>query len=725
MLEVESLLRVVNNFSKRRIDYDEYKQALTDCKYVAEKQATYVSGRIKDLKKTLKKNNEELKLFINQANDLTELKDESLMTMLESFNDTISNNLHSGIKNIEESIDKKKKNLSTFTVTLFGRTKAGKSTIREALTEGNGESIGKGSQRTTRDIREYYWNNLRIIDTPGISAYEGEEDVEIAESVIDESDLIMFLVTNDSIQETEFEKLVQLRSQNKPIIILLNVKEDIDDELFREIFLENYKDTISLNGQAGNVERIKEYSKKYLGRNNFKIIPIHALSAFRSTKEEDKDLKRKLYNASNLNKVKIMLRELVVNQGKQKRVLSFRDDYIYYLRSLESVYWNNFKQIKPRVHYIRGKHKAIKSWFEDFKTNGLNTIDGEVSQIFTQLSSEVDAFVDSYAGNKNAERKWNEKVESYKLHERINEIYQSLSNEAKRNLNEFSRQITFEVNNLNFDSMAEDVGELKRGVMGKVARWGGAALSVTWLFTVSNFWNPAGWVSGVIGIGGALMGVISIFSGNDSKKFDKRKSEIKTDIKRSVNKMSNDTKKQLRSAFKKNIINPLYEQINIEWDKNVEMLFAYLNLIKESAIRIRKEEQQENVNLFKLLYEQTYLSKFNNNSMLKVAREQGVMTKIMTHEDKNLKQNNSRRLLENIIGEKLVYIEFINEPSELFRRSLFPAKTEDIELEINLPQVIIRASKGKISGIIGKKGRNIKLTNRLFDDISITVKEMV
>lgn len=724
MLEVESMFRVVNNFNKRRIDYDEYKQALTDCKHVAEKQATYVSGRIKDLKKTLKKNNEELKIFINQANDLTELKDESLMTMLESLNDTISNNLHLGIKNIEESIDKKKRNLSTFTVTLFGRTKAGKSTIREALTEGNGESIGKGSQRTTRDIREYYWNNLRIIDTPGISAYEGEEDVKIAESVIDESDLIMFLVTNDSIQETEFEKLIQLRSQNKPIIILLNVKEDIDDELFREIFLENYKDTISLNGQAGNVERIKEYSKKYLGSSKFQIIPIHALSAFRSTEEEDKDLKRKLYNASNLNKVKFILRELVVNQGKQKRVLSFRDDYIYYLRSLESVYWNSFKQIKPRVHYIRGKHMAIKSWFEDFKTNGLNTIDSEVSQIFTQLSSEVDAFVDSYAGNKNAERKWNEKVESYKLHERFNEIYQSLSNEAKRNLNEFSRQITFEVNNLNFDSMADDVGELKKGVMGKVARWGGAALSVTWLFTLSNFWNPAGWVSGVIGIGGALMGVIGFFSGNDSKKFDKRKSEIKTDMKRSVNKMANDTKKQLRGAFKKNIINPLYEQINIEWDKNVEMLFAYLNLIKESAIRIRKEEHQENVNLFKLLYEQTYLTEFNI-SMLKVAREQGVMTKIMTHEDKNLKQHNSRRLLENIIGEKLVYIEFINEPSELFRRSLFPAKTEDIELEINLPQVIIRASKDKISGIIGKKGRNIKLTNRLFDDINITVEETV
>ena len=716
------MFKVGNNNNKRKIDYDEYKQALTDCKYVAEKQATYVSGRVKDLKKLLKKNNEELNLFINHANDLTELKDESLLTMLESLNDTITNNLKLGIKNIEESINKKKNNLSTFTATLFGRTKAGKSTIREALTDGNGESIGKGSQRTTRDVREYYWNNLRIIDTPGISAYEGEEDVKIAESVIDESDLILFLVTNDSIQETEFEKLIQLRSQNKPIIILLNVKVDIDDELYREIFLENYKDTISLSGQSGNVERIREYSKKYLGSNNFQIIPIHALSAFKSIKEEDKDLKRKLYNASNLNKVKFMLRELVVNQGKQKRVLSFRDDYIYYLRSLESVYWNSFKEIKPRVQYIRGKHKAIKSWFEEFKTNGVSTIDSDVSQIFTQLSSEVDAFVDSYAGNKNAEKKWNEKVESYKIHNRINEIYQSLSKEATRNLNEFSRQIKFEVNNLNFDSIADDVGELKKGVMGKVARWGSAALSVTWLFTLSNFWNPAGWVSGVIGIGGALMGFIGFFSGNDSKKFDKRKSELKIDMKRAVNKMANDTKKQLRSGFKKNIINPFYEQVNIEWDKNVDMLFAYLNLLKESAIRIRKEEQQENVNLFKLLYEQTYLTEFDS-SMLKVAGEQGVMTKIMTHEDINLKQHNSRRFLENIMGEKLIYIEFINEPNELFRRSLFPAKTEDIELEINLPEVIIRASKDSVRGIIGKKGRNIKLTNRLFDDINITVEE--
>ncbi|MEI0739031.1 GTPase [Paenibacillus sp. JTLBN-2024] len=223
----------------QKVNYDEYVEALNECKEVAEKQAHYVSKKLSNLKNILRDSNENLNLFTDQAKAMEDLKDESLTSVLDNLNQTISENLSTGITNIENSIDRKKEHLSTFTVTLFGRTKAGKSTIREALTNGDGESIGKGAQRTTRDIKEYYWNNLRIIDTPGISAYEGEEDVRIAESIIDESDLILFLVTNDSIQETEFEKLIQLKSQNKPIIILLNVKVDIDDEIFRKYSLMN------------------------------------------------------------------------------------------------------------------------------------------------------------------------------------------------------------------------------------------------------------------------------------------------------------------------------------------------------------------------------------------------------------------------------------------------------------------------------------------------------
>lgn len=717
------MFKVLRNNKNHKVSFDEYSLALEECKKEAEKQATYVSKRLKNLKNILSDSNENLNNFITQAKNLGEIKDDNLTFLLEDLNKTISTNLSNGITNIESSIAKKKEKLSTFTVALFGRTKAGKSTIREALTNGDGNTIGKGAQRTTRDIKEYYWNNLRIIDTPGISAYEGEEDVQIAESIIDETDLILFLVTNDSIQESEFEKLVQLRSQNKPIIILLNVKHDIENEVYRKIFLNGHKEIVSLKGQSGNVERIKEFSKKYLGSNNLEIVPIHALSAFKSTRVDDIELSKELYNASNINKVKYMLRRMIVNQGKQKRVLSFRDDFIYYLNSLENIYWNKYKEIKPRVRYVNSKYQEIKNWFFDFKSKGLETIDSGVSQIFTQLISEVDSFVDNHAGDKNAEEVWKRKVDSFSIPEKVNAIYTELFEEVKRHLNEFARQITFEANNLNFSNDIGEIGDLKKGIMGKVARWGSAALDVAFLVSITNFWNPAGWVSAIMGIGGALFTALSWFWGNDSKRFDRKKSEIKNDMKKQINKMAKDTNKQLSDAFKKNVVNYLYQQINVELAQNVDLLYRYLEIIKESAINLREEEKSENANLFKLLYKMTFNKPFSNQ-MIRVAREQGIMSKVLTNEDDILGNGKNRRILENILGERIIYIEFVNEPNILLKRALFPAKTDNVEFEINIPNITIKAGKETIRQIIGKKGRNIRLTNRLFDDINITVEEL-
>ena len=70
--------------------------------------------------------------------------------------------------------------LEKFSITLFGRTMAGKSTLMEILKEGEGSSIGLGSQRTTRDIRHYTWKGLEITDVPGIAAFEGEADEDLA-----------------------------------------------------------------------------------------------------------------------------------------------------------------------------------------------------------------------------------------------------------------------------------------------------------------------------------------------------------------------------------------------------------------------------------------------------------------------------------------------------------------------------------------------------------------
>ena len=90
--------------------------------------------------------------------------------------------------------------------------------------------IGAGMQRTTRYNRVYQWNLLRLIDTPGIGSAEaeGRKDEEIAASILEESDIICFVAIDDSILKDILEFIKKIADLNKPIIILLNHKENIE-----------------------------------------------------------------------------------------------------------------------------------------------------------------------------------------------------------------------------------------------------------------------------------------------------------------------------------------------------------------------------------------------------------------------------------------------------------------------------------------------------------------
>jgi predicted GTPase len=91
----------------------------------------------------------------------------------------------------------------------------------EILTHGKGESIGKEAQRTTRDVRTYTYKNLQITDVPGIAAFEGEDDENIAFDAAKKCDLILFLITDDAPQACEAECLNRILELGKPVICLI------------------------------------------------------------------------------------------------------------------------------------------------------------------------------------------------------------------------------------------------------------------------------------------------------------------------------------------------------------------------------------------------------------------------------------------------------------------------------------------------------------------------
>ena len=88
------------------------------------------------------------------------------------------------------------------TVTLVGRTKAGKSSFFSLLSGGYGQQfIGQGTQRTTKISTVTHVKGIQFIDTPGLNAAvnEGRMDEQYTFEVIRKADFVNIIFVTDSL----------------------------------------------------------------------------------------------------------------------------------------------------------------------------------------------------------------------------------------------------------------------------------------------------------------------------------------------------------------------------------------------------------------------------------------------------------------------------------------------------------------------------------------------
>lgn len=206
------------------------------------------------------------------------------------------------IKHLRSAWAAKKRSLGHFTIVMMGRTKAGKSTLFSTLLGQGYERIGRGQQRTTRKNDTYdLGNGIRLIDTPGIAAVGGEADETEALKAVDEAHLICYIVTNDSIQVSEFEFLGKLRQQTKPLVVLLNVQYNLEDERRLRRFLSGRADEM-LTGSAieEHKQRIFGYARAHYQNDSIVVIPVMLLAARLSRQQDDSTIREQLYAASRI-----------------------------------------------------------------------------------------------------------------------------------------------------------------------------------------------------------------------------------------------------------------------------------------------------------------------------------------------------------------------------------------------------------------------------------------
>lgn len=452
-----------------------------------------------------------------------------------------------------DDLQSQRENLGKFSITLFGRTMAGKSTLMEVLTHGDGSSIGRGAQRTTQDVREYYWNDLKITDVPGISAFEGEEDESIAFEAAKAADLILFLITDDAPQASEAECFGQILNLGKPVICIINVKASVAEGKSVKLALRDIERKFDEKRLAAIRDQFYSYAEK-MGQ-NWRSIPfvyVHLKSAYMAQHVSDEATSESYLRASRIEHLKDVIVHQVRTKGKFYRIKTFIDIIsIPMLTSMESLLQQSLVN-SAQGRTILAKKRKLEAWKKEFEKTIETQIAACIAQIQSELNAEIAAFAEEHFADNNADRAWQRLLRERRIQDRCQELMEELESQCNDTINEISREISNELNYVS-SSISKKSFRGSHIIDGKrIWNWSATILgggltigSIIAGLAGAAIAGPLGWAALGVGVIGALGSFL--FSSRDKKEH-----EARIRLERNLREIVSSLCKSLEGQMKKN-----------------------------------------------------------------------------------------------------------------------------------------------------------------------------
>ena len=571
------------------LDTYDLTEILKECQSYASVGYKIASSQHKNLNTTLSnaasRINETLIDFNSSpcyVSSATDLLSQQLIDIESAFN-----NLSFAFK---EDLENLRENLSKFSVTLFGRTMAGKSTLMEILTNGDGLSIGNGAQRTTRDVRQYNWNGLEITDVPGIGAFEGEDDEQIAFEAAKKADLILFLITDDAPQAAEAECFGRIMDLGKPVICIMNVKASTPEGKSIKLLTRDIEKRFDMERLSEIRKQFMSYSKQ-LGQ-DWGYVPfvyVHLKSAFMSQNTEDPQIKDTLHKVSRIDFLKKKIVEQVRERGCFYRVKTFIDIITNpMLVSMENLL-NQSLLNSAQGRIVLSKKRQFAVWKDGFKATGKNRIRSLLINLKSQLNGEIAAFAEEHFDDKNADKAWNRLLQEKGIQDNCQTLLTELEETCNDKIKEVSREISQEL--LFSASFSGDrTLRMNRIIDGKkLWDWSativGGGLSISAIFA-GAFGAAAAGPLGWIALGVSAVGVLGslIFKSRDKKEQEARM-RLESSLRKNVDTICSSLEKQMLKNFD-SLIDVRVESLLKELDRMNSVVFRLADTQKELAWKL-------------------------------------------------------------------------------------------------------------------------------------------
>lgn len=472
----------------------------------------------------------------------------------EHFDDLINNSLKENI----DVLEKKRRNIRYFTIAFMGRTKAGKSTLHKVITQQENDDIGVGKLRTTRYNRSWYWNKLRIVDTPGIGAPGGAADTEIAKSIIDEADVICYVVTSDSIQETEFDFFETIKERNKPLYIVLNVKSNLTQAIRLKRFLENptaWKETTGPQSIQGHIDRIHDRLDGKYNMDAVEIIPLHLLAAqLGFSGEHSKTDSTKLCEGSNIFSFTRSVKATVHKSGGIKKSLSIVDGTAYQVHQISLSLNQDLEKIKEGHNLLVNKRSKFNSFIKDERKKLIDDLNNIFSSVKSELRNRAAAFASENYDRNDAGKRWENDST-------VKSIYSRMNTRLKQRMEDYNEKVKSQIQEIADDIQILGTFRAQTNIYGESitnTRLGvgimGSILSAAAPIVVSQIWNPGGWIlAGVTIVVGAIVSLFTSLFTSKAEKIRKATERMRDQLYSNIDKSVSENQQKYLNDVKKSL----------------------------------------------------------------------------------------------------------------------------------------------------------------------------
>lgn len=414
----------------------------------------------------LKKNFKDMYYISNNLKDITskDIKNENVKDNFLQMNTKLGSN----IKNLLEEVNKIDTMLEfeDYNIAFFGETNAGKSTIIEALINGDGNSIGDGRKDFTQELTTYKLRKVNLLDLPGMEGNESKYISEIKKGIAKAHAVIYVSSGDKEPEDTTLEKIKNYLKDQTDIYSVINIRKPLNPHTLRTGLINDNQKIV--------IQSTENKFKKVFGKNFKKIIPLNANIGFICrTRNKNEEIKTKLdqmikyigtskdvYKFSNFESLNHIIKKLDDIELQDKKIkISNTYKFLSINDNIISLILNSKKELDSQIRTIENENnelnKEIDKEREIIKKKLTQTINRNIDNLHSRLSNLIIEANENNISEKEIEKIIKKEIQEFNktLKDDINKDFKLFQEKIKHLFDEMNEQIMI---NLKYSKIDND-----------------------------------------------------------------------------------------------------------------------------------------------------------------------------------------------------------------------------------------------------------------------------